>query len=88
MKKGFIKGEALLLLRTYSSSQTILEKNIKNFENRLIERVFFAAIVRKYLSEVKFADRKTAPNKETGNKSSRNKTTALLLLHNHQRNLA
>ena len=38
-----------------------LRKISKNFENRLIERGYPAAIVRKYLSEVKFADRKTAP---------------------------
>ena len=33
----------------------------KNFEKSLIERGYRAAIVRKYLSEVKFADKKTAP---------------------------
>ena len=37
----------------------LLRKISKNFENRLIERGYLAAIVRKYLSEVKFADRKT-----------------------------
>ena len=56
VKKGFIKGEALRPLRT-NSSQTNFEENIKNFENRLIERGYPAAvIVRKYLFEVKFAN--------------------------------
>ena len=58
VKKCFIKGEALRRLRT-DSSQTTLEENIKNFENRLIERGCPVPIVRKYLSELKFADRKT-----------------------------
>ena len=50
VKKGFIKGEALSW-----------EKNIRNFQNRLIERGYPAVIVRKYLSEEKLADSKTAP---------------------------
>ena len=36
-------------------------KIFKNFENNLTERGYPAAIVRKYPSEVKFADKKTAP---------------------------
>ena len=72
MKKHFFKGEAIKLLRAYSS-QTLFEKNIKNVENRLIERgyMYLAAIVRKYLSEVTFADRKTALQQR--NKSAREK---------------
>ena len=58
VKKGFIKGEALRLLRT-NSSQITFERNIRNFQNRLFERGYPAAILRKYLSEVKFADRRT-----------------------------
>ena len=58
VKKGFIKGEALRLLRT-NSSQVTFERNIRNFHNRLLEKGYPAAISRKYLSEVKFADRKT-----------------------------
>ena len=46
--------------RTYSS-QTTFEKNIQKFRKSLEERGYPAAIERKYLSEVKFADRKTAP---------------------------
>ena len=37
VKKGFIKGEALRLLRT-NSSQITFERNIINFQNRLLER--------------------------------------------------
>ena len=71
MNRGFIKGDwALRLLRT-NSSQIKFERNIRNFQNRLLERGYSAAILRKYLSEVKFADRKTAPQQR--NKSARKK---------------
>ena len=46
VEKGFIKGEALRLLRT-NSSQITFERNITNFLNRLLERGFPAAILRK-----------------------------------------
>ena len=46
MKKGFIKGEALRLLRS-NSSQFVFERNIGNFHNRLLERGYPAAILRK-----------------------------------------
>ena len=46
VKKGFIKGEALRLLRT-NSSQITFERNIRNFQNRLLERDSPAAILRK-----------------------------------------
>ena len=81
LKKYFIKGQALRYLRT-DSSQTTSEENIKNFENRQIERGSSVPIVRKYLSELKFADKKTALQKS--NKSAREKllpfVTALLKL--------
>ena len=70
VKKGFIKGEALRLLRT-NFSQITFERNSRNFHNRLLERGYPAAILRKYLSEVKFADRKTALQQR--NKSARKK---------------
>ena len=63
-KKGFIKGEALGLFKNLLS---------KISKIALIERGYLAAIVRKYLSEVKFADKKTAPQQR--NKSTRKKTT-------------
>ena len=81
LKKCFIKGQALRYLRT-DSSQTTSEANTKNFENRQIERGSSVPIVRKYLSELKFADKKTALQKS--NKSAREKllsfVTALLKL--------
>ena len=67
MKKGFIKGEVLWLLRTYSS-QTTFEKMSKNVENSLTERGYPAAIVRKYPSEVKFADKKAAQRNKSAHK--------------------
>ena len=70
VKKGFVKWEALRLLRT-NSSQITFEKNIRNFHNRLLERGYPPAILIKYLSEVKFADRKTALQQR--NKSARKK---------------
>ena len=60
VKEDLIKGEVLGLLRTNSSHITF-ERNIRNFQNRLLERGFPAAILRKYLSEVTFADRKNSP---------------------------
>ena len=71
VKKGFIKGEALSLLRT-NSSQITFKRNIRNFHNRLLERGYSAVISsQKYLSEVKFGDRKTAL--QEGNKSASKK---------------
>ena len=55
--KGFIKGEALRLLRT-NSSQFIFEENMRNFKTRLQNRDYPARIVEKHLSEIKFSDRK------------------------------
>ena len=60
----------LRLLRT-NSLQIKFERNIRNFQNHLLERGYTAAILRKYLSEVKFADRKTALQQR--NKSARKK---------------
>ena len=75
VKKGFIKGEALRLLRT-NFSQITFERNSRNFHNRLLERGYPAAILSKYLSEVKFADRKTALQQR--NKSARKKLVPFL----------
>ena len=57
--KGFIKGEALRLLRT-NSSQLTFEENIRNFAVRLKNRGYPTATVQKHLSEVEFSERKTA----------------------------
>ena len=72
VKKGFIKGEGLRPLRT-NSSQISFERNTRNFQNRLLERGYPAAILRKYLCKVKFADGKTALQQR--NKSARKKTS-------------
>ena len=70
VKKGFIKGEALRLLRT-NSSRITFERDIWNFYNRLLERGYPARYFRKYLSEVKFADMKTALQQRNKSKSKK-----------------
>ena len=57
--KGFIKGEALRLLRT-NSSQLNFEENIRNFAVCFKNRGYPTATVKKHLSEVEFSERKTA----------------------------
>ena len=59
VKKGFVKGEALRLLRT-NSSKDMFDKNIKNFRTHLISRGYPNSLVDKILSEVNFANRKNA----------------------------
>ena len=55
--KGFIKGEALRLLRTISP-QTTFAENIRNCAAHLKNRGYPAAtLVVKHLSEVKFSER-------------------------------
>ena len=78
--KGFIKGEALRLLRT-NSSQPIFEENIRNFAVRLKNRGYPAATVEKHLSEIKFSERKTLLSKK--NRTAQKKI--LPLSHNTTR---
>jgi len=59
VKKGFIQGEALRLLRT-NSSKTAFEENIKLFQSHLIERGYPESLVQRTLSEVNFENRKQA----------------------------
>ena len=59
VKKGFIKGEALRLLRT-NSSETKFEENICNFKSNLRVRGYPDYLVNKVLAEVKFKNRKSA----------------------------
>jgi len=59
VSKGFIKGEALRLLRTNSSKETF-EENIRDFKSRLHVRGYPDNLVDKFLSEVKFEGRKSA----------------------------
>ena len=57
VKKGFVKGEGLRLLRTNSSEETFVE-NIRIFKLRLRARGYPNNHIDKTLSEVKFSDRK------------------------------
>ena len=59
VSKGFIKGEALRLLRTNSSKMTF-EENIRNFRIRLRMRGYPRHLVDHILSEVKFTERESA----------------------------
>ena len=59
VKKGFVKGEALRLLRT-NSSKVMFEENIKNFRIRLTSRGYPNNLMDKILPEVKFTERKNA----------------------------
>ena len=59
VKKGFIKGEALRLLRT-NSSETKFEENICNFKSNLRARGYPDYLVNKVLAEVKFTNRRLA----------------------------
>ena len=58
VSKGFIKGEALRLLRT-NSSKTTFEENIRNFRVRLRMRGYPRNLVDLILSEVKFTETET-----------------------------
>ena len=59
VKRGFIKGEALRLLRTNSSEATF-EESISNFKSRLITRGYPHKMIQTTLSEVNFAKRQSA----------------------------
>ena len=59
VSRGFIKGEALRLLRT-NSSKTTFEENIRNFGVRLRMRGYPRHLVDHILSEVKFTERESA----------------------------
>ena len=62
VKKGFIKGEALRLLRT-NSSQAAFKTAIKRFKTNLIERGYPETLVSNTLAEIKFEERKHALQK-------------------------
>ena len=59
VKRGFIKGEALRLLRT-NSSKTIFEESVANFKTHLLERGYPESFIQTTLSEVTFEDRNQA----------------------------
>ena len=64
VKKGFIKGQALRLLRTNSSEKTF-EKNVTNFKRRLRMRGYSDKVIDKHLSEVKHHERMSALQNKT-----------------------
>ena len=59
VRKGFIKGEALRLLRT-NSSEKLYEDNIKKFKTRLCERGYPDNLINNILGEIRFVERKSA----------------------------
>ena len=69
VKKGFIKGEALWLLRTNSSKTTFAE-NISLFKQRLRARGYPDNLIDQTLSEVKYHERMSAlkTKKKTNNR--------------------
>ena len=56
VKKGFVKGEALRLLRT-NSSRTTFEENIYKFKSRLLARGYPKRLIDTLLSDVRFTER-------------------------------
>ena len=58
VKKGFIKGEAIRLLRTNSSERNFQEA-MCNFKTRLEARGYPKSLIEKTLSEVSFAARQS-----------------------------
>ena len=59
VQKGFIKEEALRLLRT-NSSKKIFEEKIKAFKSNLLERGYPEKLIETTILEVKFEGRKLA----------------------------
>ena len=59
VKRGFIKGEALTLLRT-NSSKTLFEESVINFKTHLLERGYLENFIQTTLSEITFEDRNKA----------------------------
>ena len=59
VRKGFIKGEALRLLRTNSSKATF-EENITQFKRRLRDRGYPDNLLENTISEIKFSERMSA----------------------------
>ena len=62
-KRGFVKGEALRLLRT-NFSKALFEEKINNFKERLIERGYPKNFVENVLSEVRYEEREQSLTKK------------------------
>ena len=60
VKNGFVKGEALRILRTNSSKGTF-EESISKFKRHLRDRGYPRNLVEKLLSEIKFTRRCSVP---------------------------
>ena len=60
VKYGFIKGEAIRLLRTNSSKKKTFEESLLKFKQRLQARGYPQNIIERSLSEVNFASRQSA----------------------------
>ena len=75
VKKGFVKGEALRLLRTNSSLKTF-EENITKFKKHLMERGYPQNFINNALSEVRFEQKDKSPPPTKQNKKTN------LALHN------
>ena len=69
--KGFIKGEALRLLRT-NSSQFTFGENMSNFKKRLQNRDYPARIVEKHPSGIKFSNREMSLAQEKQSRTKEN----------------
>jgi len=63
VKRGFIKGEAIRLLRT-NSSKTTFEECLANFKRRLEARGYPKKYIERPLSEVTFDSRQSALKKQ------------------------
>jgi len=70
VERGFIKGEALRLLRT-NSSKTLIEESVANFKRHLLERGYLENFIQTTLSEVTL---KTGVNPYVQKQDNKNKT--------------
>ena len=58
-KKGFVKEEALRILRKNSSETNPLEENDSNFKRSLVDSGYAQTLRENLLSEIKFTERKS-----------------------------
>ena len=80
-KKGFVKGEALRLLRTNSVRENFV-KNKRDFEHRLCKRGYPLTLVQEILTDVKFTDRKKC-SLQQNNTNKRDFTVCYYLQSGH-----
>ena len=66
VKRGFIKGEALRLLRT-NSSKTLFKESVTNFKTHLLEKGYPENFIQTTFSEVTFEDKNQALQKKKKN---------------------